>query len=83
MLIWQGTVVMTAMAMAAYARVVTEYIPGSGCGTANTIRMLKRDPTVQELSNGCIYVMKDVSSFDSTLGNIYKMSKNICSDVLL
>ena len=70
MLIWQTNVVMTAIAMAAYARVVTEYIPGSGCGTVSTIRILKRDPSVQELTNGCIYVMKDVSSFDSTQGKI-------------
>ena len=49
--------------MVAYARTVTEYIPGSGCGTFNTIKILKRDPSVQELANGCIYVMKEVTSF--------------------
>ena len=63
MFLWQANVGLTMVAMVAYARTVTEYIPGSGCGTFNTIKILKRDPSVQELANGCIYVMKEVTSF--------------------
>ena len=70
MLIWHTNVVLTAVAWAAHARIVTEYIPGSGCGTVNAIRMLKRDPSDQELTNGCIYVMKEISSFESKQGKI-------------
>ena len=71
MFIWQTNVVMTVMTMAAYARTVTEYIAGSGCGTVNTIRILKRNPSVQEIANGCIYVMREVSSFQPKQGTLY------------
>ena len=68
MFIWQAYVAIFAMPTVIYARIVTEYIPGSGCGTVNTIRILKRDPSVQELAIGCLYVMKEVSSFKPRQG---------------
>ena len=64
----QANVVMATMAMTVNARIVSEYIPGSGCGTVNTIKMLDRDPSVQELAIGCIYVRKEVSAFKPKQG---------------
>ena len=63
MLLWRANTVIAAFALAANAKIVTEFIPGSGCGTVNTIRILNRDPTVQEVANGCVYVRKEVSAF--------------------
>ena len=82
MFIWQAYVAIFAMPTVIYARIVTEYIPGSGCGTVNTIRILKRDPTVQELASGCIYVMKEVSSFKPRQGIVrIKCLEMFCTHV--
>ena len=54
---------MATILMSASARIVTEYIPGTGCGTVNTIRMLDRDPSAVEVANGCVYVRRAVSAF--------------------
>ena len=77
MFIWQAYVAIFAMPTVIYARIVTEYIPGSGCGTVNTIRILKRDPSVQELAIGCLYVMKEVSSFKPRQGIVRMSESNV------
>ena len=64
------------MASAVNCRIVTEYIPGNGCGTVKAIKMLDRDATAQEAANGCVYITKEVSAFQPKLGTLNLFNKD-------
>ena len=52
------------MALAAVSEAIAEsdFIPGVGCGTYNTIKILYGSPTLQEEMQGCIYIEKGLSN---------------------
>ena len=54
--------VVVALAAVSLAIGKSEFIPGVGCGTYNTIRMLDGNPTHQEETEGCIYIEKGQSN---------------------
>ena len=54
--------VVMALALVGKAIADSKFIPGVGCGTYNTIRMLNGNPTLQEETEGCIYIVKGLSS---------------------
>ena len=61
--------VVGALAVVAEAKRESKFIPGSGCGTFNTIKMIDGNPTLQEETEGCIYVRK----------GLYNKFRGICS----
>jgi hypothetical protein len=42
--------------------VINRFYPGSNCGLSNPIKILDRDPTTAEESDGCIVVKKQGSN---------------------
>ena len=48
-----------AFALAAGGRRGSEFIPGTGCGTTNTIKIINGNPTLEEETNGCIYIINE------------------------
>ena len=54
--------VVGALAVVPGAKRESKFIPGSGCGTFNTIKMLDGNPTLQEETEGCIYIRKGPSN---------------------
>ena len=60
--------VVVALAAANEAIGESQFLPGVGCGTYNTIRILDGNPTRQEEAKGCIYIAKGLSNkFRGTL----------------
>ena len=45
-----------ALALASEGKRGSKFIPGSGCGTTNTIKIINGNPTFEEENNGCIYI---------------------------
>ena len=58
-----------ALALTAEARRRSRFLPGTGCGTTNTIKIINGNPTNEEETSGCIYI-KDENPFKFR-GNIY------------
>ena len=54
--------VVVALAVVSEAIGESKFIPGVGCGTYNTIRILDGNPTLQEEMQGCIYIEKGLSN---------------------
>ena len=57
----------------ALSKIHTEYIPGANCGLSKTIRMLDRDPTGDERSEGGIFVKKSVP--EATAAGIWGLNQ--------
>ena len=53
----------TAVALSATkAQRQSRFIPGSGCGTFNAVKLIDGNPTIEEETRGCIYITKDSHS---------------------